>query len=1207
MLLKMLFAVALLACTCDALPEFSHLFETRPSAVLLPLVAFPESCSPLNFEFEFLDRSDLPMDAPLAISYYEQARQNFLSARAVSRYGSSPLVTPGQMEHAASIICHQYALDSLNHASLAMAAIFSHIDSKSGDLDMVQGDEDGFAAGLLEEKAAFEEDLKSKQPRSPLSSKVLAAASGLAKVWSDFPNLRGNSAYFYLVLGKGGAVHEASIFARRLGGAAKQLEFFNLNLSRQYVPALYSGEEAIAEIKRRKIGEVSRNILYLAPESKLNAADSASFFDEALELEAMVKRAKSFRADSERAISSKERGYLAYSVLQLSNAQKALSEVVGRAERLLARSESLEVALADLQGKMEGSVADAIDGKKGQPLAHSFLTRKFGEFRKERDRYDESDPIGDRINFQAKLIRNLAVILDEAAATDTAALKLTKLKGNVQGLDSTISKAKQDGLDVFGEESAAMALKASLTEMDFTSDLGLLEQLEGQQKQVEESIIEKATEKFGHLSKDYYELNGMAEYLSPESRIILEGFADFFDAGQLDAGSNLGRLSDLEKFIVRESEKLDAQKPKIISEHLLSTMAITEISDPAPPDTQTMFTAYVSFENLLGFNANNVKVPLALPLGSVLLNATSGLSLARENGKLFLAIGEPAPVYFAVLQFEAIANSILSSDAAVEVANQDEVRLRKTVKFRTSRSSNPLIIFDAPSALAAVEYAGRYESSIADHLLTIVPEAFPGDNALSAIFTIQDPFSLSQKAIGKSNSSLTIEFDYANIALDLPHAEIEYRSLGECDISKILVLQSDFQFTDSSKGNYLVFSLKAGEWPQGLEKKLTLKLICNNPISELLERELMSINSSGSLSDMLSIQKTRQSLDEGNYLKALENLQLAGEYSDSSFNFNEKAALLRIAALFMHERGYEVQFGLELEGLIMHSEALAEGNDFDGAISALASAEKDLKSMLEAKLALARTRCNSGCRSELLDKLKSLSVGILSRSYADALLAAMEFDTGMQEDYNASALKAREKADAIAGYADLALRSQDALSDFAIFFQPEINAGNGVGSNTAYKSGLAAKTSLEKLMRDLSQINNAVEVGDAEKYSANMISETMDSGEGALLALITANAKIRDMARSELDGANRRQEQFGGANGAGEALEKAKGEFDSGHFFTAYLLASELSTGLMPAANAKSQDLSLLAVPAIAVLLGLSYFLLFGKKSAQSPKINDSG
>ncbi|MFH0971127.1 MAG: hypothetical protein V1835_01020 [Candidatus Micrarchaeota archaeon] len=1075
--------------------EFNYLFPEGHSPGAYTFLITPKSCRVFDFAFQPMESSLIPSDSPAVFGNFENAKAELHLAKKFNRYYPSLLDSSPGFGGLMSFYCFSHGIDAVNHASAAMRASFSMLDSKFTELDLLQGDQQIFSFGLQEEKAEVEAEIKANNPKGSFSNRVLSASKNISILWRDFPFSVWRFNVLADILGDDGALSEAAILATKVDLSISKLQEMHLNSSRNYDSALFDAEDALNSGKAQKLSEIKQKTLGLRATAPIisTTASKPSFFEEQRELESMLKKAKLLHTESTRAMASKQRGYLAYSVLQKQAANSLLLQIFARANEMDVRAEALERALNIEIDAIEQQAQDAISSKLQDPLIFSYLKSKFQKYGQEKAAFDYAAARGGRINALGNLLNSLNSILEAASASDVVAFKLSGIKGKTESLKSLLVKAKADGIDVAQEENSLSQIGLSLQNIRYESDSQLIFQLDENLDSLKNSVLLKASNEFPDLQEDYWKLESQKDYLPVEDRLSIEKYSKFFNGGKLDYEAALGKLAAMRALVGTKSGELEAKKPALISAQLEGLLAISEAAEPAAADVPIKFTVTILLENPAGLDAKGARIKLPLPIQSKLVNGSEGVGIEKARDALYLCINDVKEYYFAVLEYDLVANSLTSDEKAVISSDFQSIVLRETVRFKTSKSSELLLEFDALSDDFEIEYRGAYSKRVADGKLSLVIDAAPGENMLEVTFRLQDPFSLYQQAKSEDGVSAIIDFEYTNNAIDAPFSEIEYSAYTQCRINRVLLLQSDFEFIDHSSQNYLVFSLKTKEWKKSEIKRVSLKLVCDNAISSLLQTEMLNSNTTGLLLQSLALENSKQQLSEGNFAEALSLLKVAGIASP-------------------------------------------------------------------------------------IAPVNAATISPSSQIGTSAPVPNLLY----------------EKQLALEGYPGLMDDSEAASKDFATYFEAGDSLSRSLSTNTVYKSALSSKTALEKLLKELQQINNAVSTNSSEKYSVGYIRERLSAAVSALAALKTSSQKMKELAETEFSELQKRQKQFGG-NENTEEVNAASDAFDGGKYFTSYMLAKNLNSRLLPPAAQKGTDYSIYAIPSIAILLGLSYFMLFRK------------
>ncbi|MEK6954783.1 MAG: hypothetical protein AABX01_07255, partial [Candidatus Micrarchaeota archaeon] len=773
---RQFFALLILVlASASAFSEFGHLFPERQPASLIYLMLQPRDCGELAINFEPVPRNAIPTDSRDALLHYDIAMGDLEMLLKFAKYVPFSAYSMQPMS-AYSVICHQGAIDAINHASASLKSLFLEIDEKAARLDLLQGDEEVFSSGMAVEKRQLEFEIANGKRDGKFVEAVLEASGNLSRFWAQFPFKTDGFLAISKILGAGGALHEAAIFSTRIGLATTELEALQLNATRGYASALFDAQEGILRLRQDKIDAIRGSDAFYLLKQGLGqnpiSPISGNFYSQIKELDSEIGKARSMHTQSEKTLAAKMRGYLAHAYLLESGANGILMDAAFEENEIAREAEELENALTALMDHLGDQIKTELGLKISDPIAHEYLSGRFLEIEKRRQMSPFSAPIGERVNALAAISVEMDALLNSASASDVAAYKLAQIKGKTQTLNSLIGRARKEGIDAFDEEAAYSSLRGALAGVGYDANLFLLEGLEKSADGIKSAIEAKAKGRFAYLEGIYFEIISHKEYLDLQDRIKLENYGRFFDGERLNLLENLGELADFEAFALKKSEEFEAKKPGIISRELEASLVVREISKPTMLDVPTAFTAYVNIENRLDFFSPNVRVRLPLPESATLANASRGISLLRENGALYLNIREKMDRYFAILEYSQIANEAGLDKTEFESVEFEKISLVRTIAFTTTKYSHAIIAIDAPSESFHMSYSGEYSQEIADGKINMVLEAYPGKNKLAIRFEIPSPFTVKEAAGRGDSTSQEIGFEFANTAIDVPFSGI---------------------------------------------------------------------------------------------------------------------------------------------------------------------------------------------------------------------------------------------------------------------------------------------------------------------------------------------------------------------------------------------------------------------------------------------------
>ncbi len=1180
----------LLVSSVGAFTEFNYLFKEEDYA-LLKVALSPHSCRLPIKPLTAMDRFLIPLDEAAILGHYDRSLSNYGWARKVfSSGGNNPVISLSLLGFPAAL-CNSFALLSLREASAAMEQTFKSLDSRFGELDLLQGDSSSISSSVSSRKKEYGAQIREARGESEFSISILKTRDALAIPFDPFEKSSRKLGAIWAIMEKGGSLENAIAFEKEMIFSISALQEQQQNLSLRYLELLPEAENDVAEIRLRALKEVRLDSLPAFDAPSLSSSDLArNFYQEEMAASELVKNAQIKRKAAERALSSKHRGYLADSINWQIGAIELLEEAILRSDKLRLKADGIEARLQLQLEALEGEAGIKIGENGANPVLYGLLKKKWAAYQLARERESPDLTQGMRINSMARAAELLSSLISFADSSDSIAKLLSELRAGSDRLSGILKLAKEDGLDVQEEEKWLFDLAYSLDSMDMEDGavtlFGLGEELTG----VEESIRKKTEGKYAPLAGEYWELLGYAEFLQPRDRATLDSYLGLFDGDSLSFPASLGKLSKLQSFIERAFSELDAKKPGILTKHLSEMLVIGETISPAPLGGAARITAYVSLENLIGLNAD-VVLSLPLPNDARLLNASKGLVAGQTEMGPYLKLDGSDGRYFAVFEYSQVVNALMKREERIVHADFNRIVQERSYEFRTEKASSLTIEIDAPSSEYAVAYTGQHHEELEGGKLALLLDAFAGDNKLKVEFTLRDPFELAieEKAIG--NSSMAFEFKYVNAGLDVPSARLEYAAATDCEILRVSTLKSDFKFVDKSARNYLAFILDASEWGRGEAKSLAIQLTCSNAVSDLLREHIAGIYEPSTLLGALALENSKQELSEGDYAKALEYLEQAEDLG----SVGRDALLDRMAGLskardYLLTENYEKEFSIRL-GKILEATSLEA--DSKMAAKMLEEAAKAADELLEIKRDFAEAECKAGCNSELLEKLGRLSAATVSKNYQAAFKAAFEFEQLSKARKDGDALAIAMKIEAISGLEGLVLGAGSASAVFESSFFATEEYLPALKADGRYKAGNAARESLQKGLRKLAEIQNAIETNSSSKYSLSLIADAIASAKSDLAELEEANGNMAALAEKELSEFQKRAKQFGDLDAA-DALGKAESEFQDGHHFLSYSISREWNADLLPSAPKQTgSDITLFAIPAIAILLGISYFVLF--------------
>ncbi|MEK6843392.1 MAG: hypothetical protein AABY04_02800, partial [Candidatus Micrarchaeota archaeon] len=1094
-----------------------------------------------------------------------------------------------------SYICFDLAVKSLNFANAAIKSAFIKIDGDALKLELMQGSNKVFSKAILDELEETEGKIFSKDKKSEFARKIHEASKTIAKLQLEYPNNPGWGIFSKLI-GKEGVLEETQVFHQRIVSSIETLESIHLEESDKYPEMLFDAKEQIKRISEAKIPQIKRLELNgLGIWEGGIARFELPEYGKYDEMEAKLGKAKLLHTDSLKVLAKKDRGYLASSYLKLQSANKNLGFVLDEAKTILEGTagleEALQISLENLQNKVEGM----LQKKAYEPFIHTYLDTKITEFKTRRANFPYGSQIGSRVNEFVLEIGILEKILKEADASDILVLKRTEILAEIGEFEISIKRAKTDGIDVTEEELLLSQIKNSLESYGLDTDLAIFNEIEKNLIKIKESLNDAAKSRYSSLNGRYLELSKDSELLQLLDRITFGGYEKYFDGGEIDFIKSLGSLAGMEKFLNKKLEETSDKKNTIAKETLQRSIIIREIVENSALDIPTKVTAYIDIENPLGFDVEEARLRLDLPISAMLANASDNIRLEKENEALFIVIKHPLKHNLAVLEYQIIANTLLDLSEKL-TANLNELKLIKIIRFKTSKSSALKIELDAISENYFIEYRGIASGRIENGKLVVALAATLGENEIQVGFIAKKPFKEKIDLVPDGNSQVLVDAKYLNEMADLPYAQISLHRLTDCEISKVIVDRSDFEFDDYSKGKYLELELSSKNWAKGIEKGINARLICNNAIANIVSTKIGETNAQNTISENLQIENARQLFSQGRYLEALELAQKADLDDGKKAELENKLQILGKTSKILLENTETEEFGKKMqEEISKFQNTMATGNYKESQLIAN-DIEGEIEKMIEGRITIAKQECKNLCSQEDMGFLDNAITAQISKNYFQALISlnGLKGRTDRQKIEKKIALDA--KSDSLEGAPKLALESTDAIYEFELFFEIPQEMKTDRQRDENYKKGFLAMGTLKKSLLELENIDNAMKTGMDAKYSKELIDSKIKRGKELLLELQTSSANVQELATLEIEEMEKRFTQFGKAMDEPD-VQNAKGEFGKRHFFAAWVYSKKLNYVLVPKSAQGGIDLMPIALPAIALLAGISYFALFRKKN----------
>ncbi|MBI5224801.1 hypothetical protein HY989_02935 [Candidatus Micrarchaeota archaeon] len=1178
----------------NALSEFNYLFpEFSPPSTLIFIFA-PRNCMDAAPPFTPMERNFILDGNAQVFANFDAAIGSQASIRKISRYIPKAAYGLPVLGGAFSYVCFDLAVKSVNFANAAIKSAFLKIDADKDKLESMQGSNEIFSRGITDEILEIEQKMLSANKPPNLSMKIREASKTIAQLQLEYPNTN-RWGILDKLIGADGILQDTQALHQRIASSIKALGRVHLEESEKNPELLFDAQFQLDKIKEAKIPQIKKLEL-----NELGIWDRAASrfalpaYGKYHEIENEIGLARLLQTHSSKVLAKKDRGYLATSYLKLQDANKKLEFVSGTSKSILDETERLEGFLQKAQESLQMDVEKSVEKKSGEPFAHDYLKAKLDEYKKRRGNFPYEAKIGIRINEFAFEISILEGILREAVASDFLLMKRYELLSQIEEFSTALKHAKADGIEIAEEESKLFLIKSSLQSFGLDADLPVLEEIENNLLKIKKSLGVSLEGRYPSLNGQYSELVKDKGFLQLADRITLESYEKYFDGGSIDLAKAAGSLAGMEKFMARKIEETADKKNSIAKETLQNSIVIWEICEKSKLDMPTKVTAYVDIENPLEFDVEEAKLSLDLPLGAVLVNSTGNMRLEKEKGKLFVNIKRPLDHNLAVFEYQIIANRLV--DASVRAAaGLNEIKVEKSIRFQTSKSSELDLEFDAISDDFLIEYRGEALGKIENGKLKVSLAAAPGENEITAVFIAKAPFAQKISIAPMPNSQVLVEAKYLNKFSDLPKAQIPLHLQTDCDISKVIVDRSDFEFSDKSKGNFLELDLQADYWARGTEKEITARLICNNEIASIVNSQIDKANPENSVSESLKIENARQLFAQGRYLEALGLVQSTSMDDGKRAELENRASIIEKTAKLLLENADTKDFGTALLGKVEELQKnIADGNYAD-AKNLAGNIEDEIGNAIDGKIALARQECRNLCKPDAVELLDSAIVSQISGDYFKAFGDLF----GIREKLEAQKIEMEnaivEKTTAIGNLAKLSSGSSDAAYEFELFFEipSELKADRQRDEN--YKEGVLAQAGLKKLLLELEGINNAIKTGQDSKYSQDLIDSKMNRAEEMLSDLQNANSKIAENAAAEIDEMEKRSVQFG-KEGDLEKVSFVRAEYDKRHYFSAYANAKNLNYVLTPNAVQSSPDLMPYALPSVAILVGIAYFALFRKK-----------
>ncbi|MEW5955610.1 MAG: hypothetical protein AB1626_03685 [Candidatus Micrarchaeota archaeon] len=717
----------------------------------------------------------------LAAAAVAKERLALASGSARMQKAVSPFGIPDVGYRIQSLLCFNYAVESLRAASLACGLGLAVVDERLAELGKAAGQNySGAAAGVLAEADEAKQVLEEGGSDSleGFAPAFLAAAAAANASWASFSSSPSATAFvssLNALVATQSLLREQMLLARKCRDALDALQAERDSLAAEAERAL-----SLAEFKQRELGEqklflVSGAEVALAGtgvSSAESAEGSLAFYDAVQEAAQVLRGGRELQSQSNSLHSSKRTGYLGTSILLLREASSLAGRASRQLERVDAESADVEAALRAAVLSRQAEAQRLVSSKLVEsPLAagraQSLLDAELRDFSAALPRSR-----GERIAFYARELARLREIIEEASASAAVESRRDRVSAEASELRDLVEDAEDDGIDSSYARDRLARVSAALQAIPSTEEGSLaLYGLQDELDAARDDVVAAALEEYGALELHWPAVVEAAEFLSPTDRRKLAEYERFFAGGSLDAEAAAGRLGEVREFVERVLADVDARTPALLKQEFERTASVNLSLGVVPLDAEAKGAALIVLRNDLSLSyAGAVEVSLSglglLEQAAYVLVLNKSEEIEVSGKRIFVKGVAAGGEYRALIEFGGVFCRTVAVRESTVWATQSAAEKKMVVEFDCDADARASFEKRVGARVSRAFGEKGVSATAFGETISVAANAAEGRNAVELRYWLANPIEVT-RSVSASGGELV--FDYvmrSAVALD---------------------------------------------------------------------------------------------------------------------------------------------------------------------------------------------------------------------------------------------------------------------------------------------------------------------------------------------------------------------------------------------------------------------------------------------------------
>ncbi|MBI5226403.1 hypothetical protein HY994_04155 [Candidatus Micrarchaeota archaeon] len=647
------------------LSSFASALSFSGYAFLFPDVPVPNnlaSCSAFEVPVALTGRAAMDSGFEQGVAHGQDAVRLWSHARQLAQFQRSPLLWFGVnpvLNKMVSLFCHRFAAQALQEAVFSVNSNWAAVDQKIAELEYAGVSMDGPTKGKFQELDQSRLSIENRTTGADIGGRFVAALQAV----QDAPHRDDGYAEGMAALVGPDGVLDMQFQARRdIARVLQQSERDYADDVDRLTQRLEEGQRLHAQLDVQKIGLVSQFAFSLQKQSDYARTGFVQSFPQTLQsaLDHWTDGGQ-LRAEAEKVHAAHAAGYLERQSGYLSRGLES-TDTAASLWQLVDRQTQV------LESDLVSQLANARDGAKRALGVHSAVSLDVRlQLQKALDLSERPLPAtrGERILQLADAMQSMGLAsarLDSDSFSDALASRMDALK-------VVLAHGKTEGLDLAVESSQLEKLAALA--MGLTS-----EQANEQADAVRESVISKATERYGRLESVW-------KTLAPYAAFVTLDVPAFDADGHLMVAANLGHLKELETQLENMRQTVDKNKGKWLADYLQTHLDLHSSGESMVLDQPANRTFVLGVTNGLDFGSEGpilLKRPVDFPDGGQVVSS-NGIRLLPDG--LLLEKVDAQTDYSVQVLFQGILAHTKSVTSETRYATLQSVRRSTVINFQS--------------------------------------------------------------------------------------------------------------------------------------------------------------------------------------------------------------------------------------------------------------------------------------------------------------------------------------------------------------------------------------------------------------------------------------------------------------------------------------------------------------------------------------------